>query len=542
MVEGAKAEIIARLRSQAPRPGEEILYQPVELEECSSWTVQRGDSRRRAELMEEVVQQIVSRDGTWPLSYLDLGCSTGYFCHRMARLGVRSFGVDLMQEEVDVARLMDTFIRQARSEYLVADVHDYLRETRDQRVDVISALGVFEWLILQRSLEAAVEALTWLFQKTRRVCFLELDYDAKDKSGKALPDEVDRTWLRRTMEASGLFDQVRCYDADEHGLMYDLFVGFKSAGEKDGAIPDHFDVVAYETDVVKHVSPYLEKLLEQSPDGEYFHLLEERGIHLTPVDHYQPIPDTRTLSSVWEHEKEAAGIDLNIDMQLELLTKRFPQFREECNAFPKDEPPDGAGIYLTNEYFSGADALAYYCMIRTFSPKRIIEVGSGPFTLLALEAAKRNESRPALWVDPSNSDSIFHIPGLQVEPIRDFGVAFCSQLEENDILFIDSSHVSRIGGDVNFLFLEILPKLGPGVLVQVHGIFLPMEYPKQWVDQRRFWNEQYLLQAFLAFNDAWEVLLANNYLGNHFLEEMKETFPNSPWWGGASFWMRRKPE
>jgi SAM-dependent methyltransferase len=547
VVEGARSEIVDRLSSQPPSPGEQVLHLPVELDECADWAVQRGDSSRRAELLEDVLQQVASRDGHWPVSYLDLGCSTGYFCHRMSALGLQSTGVDPMQEPIDVARLLDTFIRKERSEYLADDLYDYLGETRHERVDVISAFGVFEWLILRRSLEAGIEALTWLFQKTRRVCFIELDYTVKEESGDGLPAAIDRTWLQRVIEESGLFDQVRCYDADEHGLMRDLFVGFKSIGDLDGASGTLSERVLaddnFEADLVRHLSPYLEKLLRESPEGEYFQLLEEHGVHLTPVDHYQPIPDTRALDpNFWDYDKEAPGVDFNVEMQLELLTQRFPRFQDEYNDFASEPPPDRQGIYLMNESFSGTDALAYYCMVRNFSPARIIEVGSGPFTLLAVEAAKRNEQRPTLWVDPTNSDSIFHIPGLRVEPIEQFGVELCMQLEENDILFIDSSHVSRLGGDVNFLFLEILPRLKPGVLVQVHGVFLPMEYPKQWLEQRRFWNEQYLLQAFLAFNDAWEVLLANNFLGNKFIDEMKETFPNSPWWGGASFWMRRRPE
>jgi hypothetical protein len=109
------------------------------------------------------------------------------------------------------------------------------------------------------------------------------------------------------------------------------------------------------------------------------------------------------------------------------------------------------------------------------------------------------------------------------------------------VLFIDSSHVSKVGGDVNFLFLEVLPRLRPGVIVHLHDVFLPAEYPRDWVVEKgRFWTEQYLLQAFLTFNDAWEILLANNYLGLEHAEALRTTFPTSPWWGGGSFWMRRR--
>jgi hypothetical protein len=79
------------------------------------------------------------------------------------------------------------------------------------------------------------------------------------------------------------------------------------------------------------------------------------------------------------------------------------------------------------------------------------------------------------------------------------------------------------------------------VVVHVHDIFFPYEYPKDWVLRlHRFWNEQYLLQAFLTFNSEFEVLFCNSYMGRYHIEAMKETFPRSPSWGGMSFWMRRK--
>ena len=99
----------------------------------------------------------------------------------------------------------------------------------------------------------------------------------------------------------------------------------------------------------------------------------------------------------------------------------------------------------------------------------------------------------------------------------------------------------RIGGDVNFLFLDVLPRLKPGVIVHVHDIFFPFDYPKDWViERRRFWTEQYLLQAFLGFNAEFEVLVSSGYLKARFPEELKSVFPTADPWTGGSFWMRRK--
>jgi len=97
-----------------------------------------------------------------------------------------------------------------------------------------------------------------------------------------------------------------------------------------------------------------------------------------------------------------------------------------------------------------------------------------------------------------------------------------------------------IRGDFNYLFLELLPRLKPGVIVHVHDIFFPFDYPRDWVmDELRFWSEQYLLQAFLSFNSEFEVLIANHYLAHYYLADFKQTFPHSPSWSGGSFWMRR---
>src|SRR5262249_23664389 len=135
--------------------------------------------------------------------------------------------------------------------------------------------------------------------------------------------------------------------------------------------------------------------------------------------------------------------------------------------------------------------------------------------------------------------------------VEDIDLEFFSQLQSGDILFIDSSHTVKIGGDVNYLFLEVLPRLKPGVIVHVHDIFLPFDYRRDWVKERlRFWTEQYLLQAFLTFNSEFEVLMANHYLMHRYLEDLKAAFPNlenlkaalpsSVKWDGGSFWMRRR--
>jgi len=282
--------------------------------------------------------------------------------------------------------------------------------------------------------------------------------------------------------------------------------------------------------------------------GEEFRRFEQRGVHVTPVHFYSPIPDTSQLSdSTWAHTSELVGIDMRDEKQLQLLEDVFPQFRDEYEALPTSPTDNPSQFYLGNGMFDGTDALVLYCMLRHLQPRRVIEVGSGFSTRLAAQAAVLNGSTEIVCIEPFPDDGLQKgFPGLaKLIPSRveELSLDVFAELREHDVLFIDSSHVVRTGGDVNFLFLEVLPRLRPGVVVHVHDIFLPGEYRRDWVvDGLRFWNEQYLLQAFLTFNTAFSVLLANNYLSARHPEALRKTFPTSPWWGGGSFWMQRRED
>jgi len=288
---------------------------------------------------------------------------------------------------------------------------------------------------------------------------------------------------------------------------------------------------------------------------EIFSLWERKGFHVTPVHFYQPIPDTQSLpETLWDGPGELVGINMNDALQLDLLRRHFPKFRDEYEQFPTKPTGEGSGFHLNNGLFDGADALVAYCMVRQFQPRLIIEIGSGLSSLLLAQAAARNDNSALVCIEPFPREFVRKgFPGLRSlieKRVQDIDLEFFSQLESSDILFIDSSHTVKIGGDVNYLFLEVLPRLKPGVIVHVHDIFLPFDYRRDWVmEERRFWTEQYLLQAFLTFNSEFEVLMANRYLSYYHKEDLKTTFPtlqsfpgrNAASWGGGSFWMRRKP-
>jgi hypothetical protein len=282
-------------------------------------------------------------------------------------------------------------------------------------------------------------------------------------------------------------------------------------------------------------------------DSHNFTLWEKRGYHITPNHFYQPIPDIRQLEKNFPTTSSAWGIDFRPDFQLRLLQETIPKFSKEFNAFPLKQNKSNS-FFLHNNGFCGIDPHVYHSFIRYFKPGTIIEVGSGFSTLLAFQAIQRNNSGCTLIViDPwprdfirefliENPAGVEHIP----YKVEELDIGFFSQLKENDILFIDSSHVVRTGGDICFLILNVLPRLPKGVLIHFHDIYLPSDYPREIIlDQHMFWTEQYLLQAYLADNNRVEVLFASNFIAQKHREIIKKTFPSAVWWTGESFWIRK---
>lgn len=282
--------------------------------------------------------------------------------------------------------------------------------------------------------------------------------------------------------------------------------------------------------------------------NKYFSLWEEHGFHLTPVYFSQPIPDTRTLTGdLWDKKPEVVGIDWNETVQARFLRNIFPAYRDVYNHFPMEPTDCPYEFHLKNGSFEGTDAMVLYCMVRHFRPNLIIEIGSGFSTRVSAKAALQNGNTRLISIEPYPDSVVAEgFPGLTTliqNNVQEMGLEFFAQLNAGDMLFIDSTHVVKVGGDVNFLLLEVLPRLKPGVLVHLHDIFLPQESPKRWMlEDHLFYTEQYLLQAFLTYNSEFEILFANNYMGLKYPEEMKGMFPNSQWIGGGSFWMRRKPK
>lgn len=271
------------------------------------------------------------------------------------------------------------------------------------------------------------------------------------------------------------------------------------------------------------------------------------GYHIQPIHYYTPLPDFRTLTpSMFERRREPPRIDFALPMQVALLKALAVESRAELDAIAHEGAFD-----FTNDWFTGLDACVYYSLIRHLKPRRIVEVGSGYSTRLASLAVVRNEAEGSpgevICIEPYPEPRLTESSArftLIKKPVQEVPISFFEELSKNDILMIDSSHVATIGGDVCYEFLDILPRLKPEVWVHVHDIFFPRDYPAKWViNERRAYNEQYLLEAFLSDNKSFAPKLANHWLVLDYRNAVDALCPLIATSGvtieqlGGSFWM-----
>jgi hypothetical protein len=269
-----------------------------------------------------------------------------------------------------------------------------------------------------------------------------------------------------------------------------------------------------------------------------------------PGHYYSPIINIGNIKGkenvIWPAVPEIpAEVKLNIEMQVKLLTDFKRYFRE----FPYIGSQNKELRYNPdNSYFNQFDALVLYSFIRHFNPKKIIEVGSGFSSSVMLDTNDyfENHAIGLTFIEPyperlktllrSGDGKTAEIieQDLQEIPLDSF-----RQLGENDILFIDSTHVCKTGSDLNYLFFHILPVLQKGVIVHFHDVFNAFEYPMKWVIEGRNWNEIYLLEAFLMYNSSFRILFFNDYLFNNFNNEVISTFPLPGLTSGGSIYLTK---
>ena len=274
-----------------------------------------------------------------------------------------------------------------------------------------------------------------------------------------------------------------------------------------------------------------------------FSFWQAMGFHVTPNHFYQPIPDTRTLGNeLWDKPSSLPGIDMPAKDQQADILKHLSAFRSEYEAFSVSH--NGEPFYLDNGQFGSVDAEVYYSMVRSKAPQRIIEIGAGFSTHVAVKAISKNGSGKLIAIDPCPRTELRQLPITWIEKkLQEVPVDTFDCLGAGDILFIDSSHVVTVGSDVNYEILELLPRLKPGVIIHIHDIFWPSaNYPRyRVIDQKEFWTEQYLVQGFLAFNSAFKIRLCASYLHMTVPEVLEQNFRSyrrEKNWPG-SLWIER---
>lgn len=275
-------------------------------------------------------------------------------------------------------------------------------------------------------------------------------------------------------------------------------------------------------------------------------------------DYYSTLPVLEEIEQTrerWDRPSELPGVAYDVEAMKDRLTALADKWEDDFAA--------GAGDYLANTRagfgpgYPAFDARTLYYLLREHKPARYLEVGSGLSTYYATLAAARNASDGAplkiTCVEPYPFPALTELPGFELVQgfVQDVPAARFEELDDGDVLFIDSSHSLKIDSDVAYLFLEILPRVKPGVLVHIHDVPFPYNTPfpaDTWLFGERwpvYWNEAMIVQSFLAFNSAFDVLLSTpmirhtdeRFLADRFPDYVPvQRDPNPP----SSLWMRRR--
>jgi predicted O-methyltransferase YrrM len=264
------------------------------------------------------------------------------------------------------------------------------------------------------------------------------------------------------------------------------------------------------------------------------------GLDVVARTFYSPVPNLDRLApDTFDRVSELPGIAWDLDAQLAFVRSELAPAMAAFDA-PPGYDPDSA--------YNAADAAVLYGMLRGLRPSRVVELGSGQSTLVMARAAQENaaDGHPLVLdsFDPYPGVAQPPLPGLHAlerVPAQEVPLSVFAALGPGDVLFVDTTHTVKLGSDVNHIVLEVLPRLRPGVIVHLHDIFLPFEYPRVWPERYGlYWSEQYLVQAFLAFSSGYEVLAAVHALQRQRPDEMRALLPAAVGERvGAAFWVRR---
>ena len=256
------------------------------------------------------------------------------------------------------------------------------------------------------------------------------------------------------------------------------------------------------------------------------------GVHILPVHYYSPIPDILELQKtqdIWAKKSKLPGIPFNLDKQAASLKSICMPYQSEYagNKFYQDG--------VANHFGPGygyIEAQALHSVIRHYKPKRVVEVGSGVSTYCMLKASEMNlketgHGSKIVSIEPYPSQRLKELSQIELisQKAQTVPLKVFTELEKGDMLFIDSSHTVKAGGDVNYLILEVLPRLQQGVIIHFHDIFLPYDYQRSVLRTFLHWAETSLLHAFLVFNDKATIIFCLSYLHYERKNILREVFP-----------------
>jgi hypothetical protein len=269
-----------------------------------------------------------------------------------------------------------------------------------------------------------------------------------------------------------------------------------------------------------------------------------------PGHYYSAVPNPKDIQfrkeKIFNSIPNLKGIKINESEQIEFLqnnTKNLNKF-----LYKESLTNQKFRYHFPNNMFGKGDALSLFLIIENFRPKRIIEIGSGfsSSVMLDLNEHLYNNKINLDFIEPypERLNSLIKVKdrktcNVHVNFVQDIPIDFFQSLRANDILFIDSSHVSKIGSDVNYLFFDVIPNLKKGVIIHIHDVMYPFEYPEEFIDYGIYWNEAYFLRSFLSFNGAFEIILWNDFLFKENHEEIKTIDPLFSAIGGGSIWIKK---
>lgn len=293
----------------------------------------------------------------------------------------------------------------------------------------------------------------------------------------------------------------------------------------------------------------LKKIIVKLPYvSKIYNELQEYKTWRPPGHYYSPIPDipnvVENYNAISKRGEDYHGLELNYNMQKELLLE-IKKFYQEIPYSLQKQP--NLRYSFDNTFFCYADAISLYGILRHYSPKRIIEVGSGFSSSIMLDVNEHsfNHAMELTFIEPY-PDRLHSLlkpkdhkrVKINQSFVQDVDLDLFRELKQNDILFIDSSHVSKTGSDLNYLLFQVIPQLQEGVIVHFHDIFHHFEYPISWIKEGRSWNESYLLRAFLLYNSRFQIILFNSYLGKYEREWLDKHIPLFLKNTGGSLWLQ----